>query len=139
MVFMIIYQSLRLSLHVPGRLHKAVLSSCSRAHDTQPRLTNSPLSCIRVLPVPSSVRTEIWESGPSEPAFASGHLLGFVRAIGFLGSVFATARRPLLPRNVFVFVLVALLLSRIGFIYFLVDVRGTTLRTSSYINCGPRL
>jgi hypothetical protein len=56
--------------------------------------------------------------------------------IRFLGSVFATARRLLLPWNVFVSFLVVLL-PRIGFVYFLVDVRGMALRTSSCINCGP--
>jgi hypothetical protein len=40
----------------------------------------------------------------------------------FLGSVFATARHPLLPQNIFVSFLVVLLLPRIGFIYFPMDI-----------------
>ena len=88
-------------------LHKATLSSCSHAHDTQPRLTNSLLSCIRVLPVPSSARTELWESRPPEPPFVLGHLLGCMQAIRFLGSVSATAPRLRLHRNVFISFLVS--------------------------------
>jgi len=59
-------------------------------------------SCTRVLLVPSSERTELWESRPPEPSFVSRHLLGCVRAIRFLGSVSTTARRLHLHRNGFI-------------------------------------
>jgi len=92
------------------------------------------LSCTRLLPVPSSARTELWESRPPEPPFVSGHLLGCVWAIRFLGSISVIARCLRLHWNVFISFLVSS-----SDRYFPVDVRGTALHTSSYNDCGPRL
>jgi hypothetical protein len=85
------------------------------------------LSCSRVSPSQSSAQTESWESRPLEPPFVKRHLLGCAD-----DQVFGEHLRDcsLLPRDC------RRLLLRI--VYFLLDVRGTALRTSSCIDCGPR-
>jgi hypothetical protein len=56
-----------------------------------------------------------------------------------MGSASMTARRFLLHQNVVISFLVVPFFSRIGFVYFPVDVRGTAQRTSSCTDCGLRL
>jgi hypothetical protein len=120
-------------------IKEGLLLLFARVEHITKNTTTLLLCCSLSFPFQSSARTESWESRPPEQAFASGHLLRCVRAIRFSGSVSATASRFLLHRNVFISFLVVPFLPRVGFVYFLVDVQGTTRHTSSYTDYGPRL
>ena len=97
-------------------------------------------SCLRVSPSYFSARTESWESRTPEPPSVKQHLLGCAGDQSFGERL----RDCSLLQIIFVFFLVAVDIIFFFFVFrivvfFLVDVRGTTLRTPSCINCGPRL